>query len=1256
MDFYDVVAQVVQLLQQQGRVTYRGLQAQFKLDDETLEALKEEILYSQPQVVDDESKGLIWTGAPAAPVTDARHGTAAEWRLQALLPEVMIRLQRERRVTYRTLKLIFGLNDTLLGDIRKELGLRRLAIDEDGEVLVWTGETQPVTPPVANVSSQATIVDTTVVPSPAGAAPSPVTEPRMPSNGPTAPAEAITTDVSQDQSVAPPDPVRSAPEAERRQLTVMFCDLADSTTLSQQLDPEDLRDVVRAYQSTATAVIQHYAGHIAQYLGDGLLIYFGWPVAHEDDAQRALHSGLGIVEAITTSLNPRLEQEKGVKLTVRLGVHTGPVVVGEMGGGGRHEHLATGETVNIAARLEGLAAPNTVVISNVTARLVQGAFGLEALGTRVLKGVAEPMGVFRVLRPLDTDRDQDESMPDGGVFLVGRDAEIGLLLRRWEQAKAGLGQVVLISGEAGIGKSSLVTMVRTHVVDEGYTRLTFHCSPYHTNSALYPVIAHVQRVLHFQPGDTPAAKLGKLERVLSGYSRPLEGIVPLVAAWLSVPVPEERYAALNVTPQQQRQQTQDALVGWLLEEAERHPTLAVWEDLHWADPSTLEMLGLVLEQTPTVPMLHVLTSRPAFASPWPPRSHMTPITLNRLERPQVEALIRHRAGGKTLPAEAVEHIVVKTDGVPLYVEELTTMLLESALLREEADRYVLTGPLTTVAIPNTLQDSLMARLDRLDTGKELAQLGAVLGREFSYEMLQAVSPQDEATLQTGLTQLVDAELLYQRGRPPRSRYIFKHALIQDAAYASLLKSTRQRVHQQIAQVLEAQFPETAETQPELMAHHYTEAGENEAAISYWQRAGQRALQGSAHAEAIAHLRQGLALLKTLPETREHRQQELDLQVALGAALRATMGNAAPDVERAYARARELCQQVEDTTQIFPVLRGLMLYYSVSGQQQTAYQLGEELLSLARSHPDPAYLMLAYFQLGMVLFAWGETAAAHSHHAQALTIYLPQEHRDLAVRFGIDLGVSSHSWLAWELWQLGYPDQALQHSQEARTLAHEVSHAYSLVHAVVWAATLHQFRREVSAAYEQAEAAITLATEQGFAERVAWSMGFHGWALAMQGQGEAGIAEIRQGIAACLATESKWIQAYFLGLLAEAYGEDGHPEEALHILAEALVEMDTTEVRFYAAELYRLKGALLLRQAVPHVAQAASCFHEALSIARQQQAKSWELRAATSLARLWQSQGKRQEAYDLLAPVYEWFTEGFDTADLKDAKALLEALR
>ena len=675
MDFYGVLDQIIDLLQRRGRVSYRALKRQFHLDDNDLDDLKEAILYAYAQVIVDDGRGLVWRDGAPLMQADGRHGTEAERRFYALLPGVMALLRQDRRVTYRTLQHVFGLDDTLLEDVRKELGFTRLARDEDGEGLVWTGE-GPLAVPSATIPPSPhavpeAIAVTSLAP-PAFSLPTAQTEP----------LHGVT--------VVPPAPIHHAPDAERRQLTVMFCDLVGSTRLSGQLDPEDLRAVVRAYQEAAAEVIQPYEGHIAQYLGDGLLVYFGYPVAHEDDARRAVHTGLGIVQAIATQ-NTRLAAQYGVELAVRLGIHTGPVVVGTMGGGERHEHLALGETPNIAARLQALAPANAVVISAVTARLVQGAFALEDLGTHVLAGIAEPLAVSRVRGPVATPSHDEEFVTNGAPVLVGREEESGLLRRRWEQSTAGVGQVVLLSGEAGIGKSALVERLRAQVRAEGMPRMAFRCSPYHTTSALYPVITHIERLLQFEPDDPPATRLAKLEEGLRPYPRPLAEVVPLLAGLLSVPLPAECYAPLTVTPPQQKQQTLDTLVAWLAAEAERQPVLVVWEDLHWADPTTLEVLGLVIEQAPTVAMLHVLTSRPEFSPPWPQRSHMTPLVLNRLERPQVEALIAHRVGGKTLPVEVVQHVVAKTDGVPLYVEELTKMLLVSPLLREEADQYVLTG-------------------------------------------------------------------------------------------------------------------------------------------------------------------------------------------------------------------------------------------------------------------------------------------------------------------------------------------------------------------------------------------------------------------------------------------------------------------------------------------------------------------------------------------------------------------------------------
>jgi class 3 adenylate cyclase len=662
-------------------------------------------------------------------------------------------------VSYRALRVQFNLDDEALEALRTELiEVHQIAVDQAGTMLVWTGDGGTLPAPPRRI--------------PEAQQPQHRTEP-------------------------------SAPDAERRQLTVLFCDLVDSTVLASQLDPEDWREVVRAYQDTCAKVIARYEGHIAQYLGDGLLVYFGYPLAHEDDAQRAVRAGLGMVEAMG-QLNTRLEQEQGVHLGVRLGIHTGQVVVGEIGGGAKHEQLALGETPNLAARLQGIASPNTLVISAATFQLLGGFFACQSLGRHLLKGFAQSLEVYQVQSESTARSRLDVAGSSGLTPLVGREPEVALLRERWAQVMEGLGQVVLLSGEAGIGKSRLVQGLSEQVATEPQAWLTpCQCSPYYQNTALYPMIELMERVaLRFEREEPSQRKLNKLEGLVVQYGLPLAETVPLFATLLSLPL-ADGYSPLTVSPEQQKQQTLQALLTIFLRIAAQQPVLFVMEDLHWVDPTTLELLSLLVDQGPTARILALWTFRPDFSPPWTGRSHLTQVTLNRLPRRQAAELAGRVAHGKALPPEVVEQVVAKTDGVPLFVEELTKMVLESGLLHEQAEQYELTGLLPPLAIPTTLHDSLMGRLDRLAAVKALAQLGATLGREFSYELLQAVSPWDEGTLQRGLHQLVEAEFLYQRGLPPKATYLFKHALIQEAAYQSLLRSTRQRHHQHIAEVLEA---------------------------------------------------------------------------------------------------------------------------------------------------------------------------------------------------------------------------------------------------------------------------------------------------------------------------------------------------------------------------------------------------------------------------------------------------------------------
>ena len=1050
-----------------------------------------------------------------------------------------------------------------------------------------------------------------------------------------------------------PSPEAPPPlEAERRHLTIAFCDLVDSTHLAEHLDPEDYRDVVRTYQAACADVIQRYDGHIAQLLGDALLIYFGWPTAHEDDAQRAVHAGLEMLAALA-EVNRRLTQTHRVQLAMRVAVHTGLVVVGEMGGSGRQEHLALGATPNVAARLQALAQPGSVVISAATHALVQGYFTTSNLGPQAFKGVAGPVQVYQVLRDSGAQHRFEVARRRGLTPFVGRETEVAMLGERWQQAREGMGQVVVISGEAGIGKSRLVQSLYERVAHEPHVRLECRCSPYHQHSAFYPVVDLLERTVGLDRVDSAKTKCSKLEAVLAPLQLPVEAPVPLLAALLSIPL-DEVYEALSLTSQQQRQRTLTTLLAMLTAWSEQHPVLLVVEDLHWVDPSTREFLDLLVDQVPTLPLCVVLTCRPVFQPPWGLRTHLTPLQLNRLSRQQVEAMIERVTSSKSLPPDVLHHIVTRTDGVPLFVEELTRAVLESGVLRQTGEHYELSAPLPGLAIPTTLHDSLMARLDRLGTAKGMAQWGATLGRQFSYALLQAISQRDEEALQRDLKLLVDAELLYQRGVPPHATYLFKHALIQEAAYASLLRSTRQYYHQRIAQVLTAQFPDTVATQPELAAYHYTEAGLHEEAIAYWQRAGRVAQERSADEEAIAHLNQGLQGLMTLPETHKRDQQELTLCLDLGRSLTATKGWAAPETEVAYVRAGEISQQLGDTSRLVSVLWGLSHMYIVRADLTKSREVAVRFLSLADQRPDAILIMAAHWLTGQNLVHVGEHVTGLQHFEQAHARYDPQQHPTHVTLFGVDVGVFTLSYMSHVLWGLGYPEQAVQRSREALTLAQEMHHPFSIALAHAYAAMLHQFRQEPHAANAHAEMALTLCTEYGFAYYLAWAMIMQGWALAKQGQQE-GIAQMHQGLATLQATGGGLRLPYYLTLLAEAYGHRGEAEKGLSLLAEAFASLQRTEERRWEAELHWLKGNLLLAHSTADPTPAEACLHQALEVARRQHAKSLELRAATSLARLWQSQGKGKEAYDLLAPIYNWFTEGFDTADLQDAKTLLTEL-
>ena len=1147
-------------------------------------------------------------------------------------------LQRQGRISYATLKREFELDDDSLNDLRYELIVgQRLAADEKGEVLVWTGGrgsgaegtkehpgiTEELAPVRSNLSKTSKVVS--------------IAQPAF--------QREISTDTS---SLSFSDA-----EAERRQLTVMFCDLVGSTALSTRLDPEDLRELITAFQDRCRQAIEQYQGFIARYMGDGMLVYFGYPQAHEDDAERAIRAALDIVRSM-----PELNSEMGTlhetEVAVRIGVATGPVVVGDIVGEGAAEEAAVvGETPNLAARLQGVAESNQVVVAAMTRQLLGALFEYEDLGTRELKGIEQPLPVWRVVREGEIDSRYEAKRVGGRLPLVGRQEELGLLIRSWEAAKQGHGQVVLIQGEAGIGKSRLLEALREHVVGDDHLWAAARCSPYHANSTLYPVIEHLKRAMGLAAEDNAEVKVEKLEASLKEQSLPLEEVIPLYAELLSLPLPEGRYEPLNLNAKQKREATLDALTGWLLEVAERTPVLQIWEDLHWADPTTLELLRLYIEQSPTVSMLNVLTYRPEFAPPWTMHSHMTPITLNRLERPEVEALIGHQASGKSVPSEVIDHIVTKADGVPLYVEELTKTILESDYLKEDVDRYTLAGSLSELAIPATLQDSLMARLDRLPTLREIAQLGSVLGREFAYQMLCFLTPHKESVVKDGLGQLVSDELLYQRGRPPRSKYIFKHALIQDAAYQSLLKKTRQHYHQQVARLMEERFTETVAEHPELVAHHYQEAGMTRQAVDYWYLAGERARSRSANQEAMAHLGKGISLTRELADEQEQARCELKLQFSLGGVYLQMMGHSAPEVEVAFARARELCDRVGDAPELVPTLFGLWRTYVVQmADSEKPKKLAAQLLRLAEDDESVVSRVVAHYAVGFTAYMTSQFSDAREHLQESTKLYSPDDRDTAAVyRFGQDPGAACCCYLALAEWALGYPDKALAHARDGVAQARRLGDPFSVTFSLVVTSFLDQSRGDQTATLEKANEAIKLAKEKGFPYWDSMGKVMQAWGEAVKHPSKSLIENFRDRVEQHRSLGTELFTPYFLTLVGDVALQANQVDMCVSALDEAEELLNRTGERWCESEALRLQG--VLSAAMNQPAEAEVYFEKARAIARQKEARLLELRAAVSLARLWQQQGKVEQAHNMLNEIYSWFTEGFDQPDLKEAKALLE---
>jgi class 3 adenylate cyclase/predicted ATPase len=1049
---------------------------------------------------------------------------------------------------------------------------------------------------------------------------------------------------------------RSSLEGERKQVTVLLADIKDSTELIKDLDPEAAQQLLDPAIHIMMDAVHRYEGTVNQVLGDGIMALFGAPIAHEDHALRACYAALAMQTAMGEHTN-QVRQAHGIELRIRVGLNSGEVVVRTIGNDLHMDYSAVGSTTHLAARMEQISMPGTTRLTKATFSLIEGFVKVKALGPMPVKGMTEPVEVFELVRASTIRRRLQAAVAYGLTRFVGRETEIKVLGQVMELAGAGQGQVVAAVGEAGVGKSRLVyEFIQSHRTKD-WRVLESASVSYGKATPYFPVVDLLKRYVHAEDGDEPRTIRAKVTGQVLTLDETLQETIPALLSLLDTLPDDSPFLALD--PSQRRRQTLNALKRILLRESQLQPLLVVFEDLHWIDTETQALLDDLIESLPTARLMLLVNYRPEYQHSWGSKTYYTQLRLDPFPPESAEVFLKALLGNDTGLVPLKKLLIERTGGNPFFLEECVRTLVETKVLAGQPGAYRQNQELPAIQVPATVQALLSARIDRLSSSqKRLLQTAAVIGNEVSLPLLQAIAGLPEEDLLRGLSHLQSAEFLYETSLYPERIHTFKHALTQNVAYQSLLVSTRKQVHQQIARVLEKQFAETVMTQPELLAHHYSEAGCHKEAAGHWQRAGERASARSAYVEAIAHFRKGLELLQALPETAERDELELALQFGLATSLVVPQGWTAPEVEQAYARAYELCRQVGETPTLILVLQGLRLLYSGRGERgdaQRSLELGEQLLALAQRQNDNRSLQEAHWALGQTLYYLGELNDARTHLEQSNAFYTPKTLSSQADRDAAGTQIACLFYTGWVLWVLGYPDRAIETGDQALSLAHELAHPFTLGFAFWAMAQLNQFRREVHATLKRAEAMIALSNEQGFPVWVMAGTKLRGWTLAMQGHPEEGIAQMRQVIAnkSVGLDKSEWPMVY--ALLVEAYGAAGQVEEGLGIVAKALALVEKTGFRFYEAELLRLQGELLLKQAAPDVSHAETCFHRALDLARRQQAKSLELRTAISLCRLWQQQGKREEAYKLLAEIYGWFTEGFDTTDLKEARALLEEL-
>ncbi|MBP6057307.1 MAG: AAA family ATPase [Nitrosomonas sp.] len=1042
-------------------------------------------------------------------------------------------------------------------------------------------------------------------------------------------------------------------QAERRQLTVMFCDLVDSTALSSRLDPEDLQDVIRRFLDACSQAIGQLNGYIAKYMGDGMLVYFGYPHAHENDAERAVHAGLAILDTVRALNLDNSHPQFGI--SARIGIATGQVVVGElMGQGIAKERSVFGETPNLAARLQALAKPNQLIIDPATKRLVGNEFEFLDLGAFSLKGFDTPIQVWQILSiRLSVSRFESYRSSQLAKF-VGREQEISLLLGRWREAADGEGQVVLLSGEAGIGKSRIARSLCDRLANERHQTIQFQCSPYHTNTALYPAINFLRQAAGLASQDSTQAQLQKLDALVRESGIENQSTVSLLADLLSIrgdhwnPLP-------NVLSEKRKDMTLEALVQYLQGLADHDLVLFIVEDAHWLDPTTLELMTRIIGRIRQMCVLLLITSRPDFKPVWSEYSYVTSLTLSRLPRRHSAELVSTMTGGKVLPLEVQQAILAKADGIPLYIETLTENVLGSGLLAEENDSFTLKCPLKGLPIPDSLQALLMERVDRLGSAKEIIQTGAAIGREFTYELLQATVEIPDSQLKKALDLIVASGLIFQEGEIPLATYHFKHALVQDAAYSTLPKKPRWLLHTRIAKTLENQFSERVNMEPELLAYHYEQAGLAGPAVDYWHRAARRDAERSANIEALNHFNRALDLLKELPEGLERNTLELELLLTRGSPLLAVKGYASDDMEHNYQRAKDLLSEQSSSVDQFRVIRGLWVVHMIRGHLVNARGLAEDLLALAHREQIPDLLIEAHHAVGAINLFFGRFDEARIHLSTAKSLDVPDRHRSQVFFYGQDSGITARILLARTLWILGELDQAETLALETIGMARALEHPFTHVFTLIFLAWIYAGARKAKKTLEFTDEAIAASTQYSFELGLAWATASQGWALANIGQGEEGLAKLINGLSATRATGAITNNTSTLALLAEIYLRSDRIDEGLGVIEEAQKLAVTGGELFWQAELFRLKGELLLGQSDKSVQEAEECLCEALKIAQDQHATMFELRAATSLAKLWRKLNRADDAKRVLHSIYSRFNEQVDNLDLIEAKTVLEQL-